>query len=160
MPMSGATPSQNPNIRATCTERRQEGWTAPSAMAVRKLSRLRVNPRMRRLPIIDTARDRPRLTAWPIANRYQPLLLRQRECEQRASVGRAEHLGQEPLGPAAPPARREDVLPPVHTVGRRVAVVTAAALELEQQLTAVGVPCVELTGRLTAEHDVARGGQQ
>src|SRR5215218_5825591 len=51
MPTSGATASQNPNTSATCTARPQLNRSPPSTIAVRKLSRLRVNPRMRRLPI-------------------------------------------------------------------------------------------------------------
>ena len=40
------------------------------------------------------------------------------------------------------------------------AVVAAAALELPQQVTAVGVPRVELAGGLPAEHEIAARGQQ
>src|SRR4051812_10461369 len=72
MPTSGATPSQNPNITATRRAWPQRSLSPPSAIAVRKLSRLRVNPRMRRLPIIvaSDGRDLPRLPAWQIRHRY------------------------------------------------------------------------------------------
>src|SRR6187397_441358 len=58
--------------------------------------------------------------------------LRLRECEghQRAPMTGAEHAGEEALGPSAPADRHDDVLPSVHAVGRRAAVVTASALEL------------------------------
>src|SRR5512133_1141267 len=96
-----------------------------------------------------------------VADHYRfRCLVRQREGEQRASVRGPEHLGQEPFGPAAPAARRDDVLLSVDAVRRGAAVVAAATLELEQQLTAVGVPPVELAGRLPAEHEVAARGQQ
>src|SRR6266536_3621377 len=97
--------------------------------------------------------------AWQIANRCS-LLLRQCEREERAAVRRPEHLGQEALGPAAPAARRDDVLPSVDAVARRAAVVAAAALELPEHLTAVRVPRVELPAGLAAEHEIAASGQQ
>jgi len=50
MPNSGAIPSQNPNINAISAERRRLIGSPPKARAVRKLSRLSVNPRTRRLP--------------------------------------------------------------------------------------------------------------
>src|SRR5436190_14875313 len=169
MPTSGATASQSPNTKATCTPRTQLNRSGPSAIAVRKLSRLRVNPRMRRLPITAFGEQLVSDCEYAICHvllgrgrsltAFQ-LLLRHREGEQRAAVGRPEHLGQEPLGPATPAARRDDVLPSVDGVGRRVAVVAAAALELPQQLSAVGVPRVELPSGLPAEHEVAARGQQ
>src|SRR4051812_4188773 len=132
MPTSGATPSQNPNMTASCTARPQPTRTVPSAIAVRKLSRLRVNPRMRRLPIMwsyaptDGAetplpRSATSFWAWQIASSRFPspdanarlLLLRQREGEQRASLAGSEHPGQEPFRPRAPPGRHGDVLPSV-----------------------------------------------
>src|SRR6266496_6324563 len=70
------------------------------------------------------------------------------EHDQRAAVAGAEHAGEEPLGPAAPAHRHGDVLPAVDHVGRRAAVVAAAALEVPQQLTGPGVERVELTGGL------------
>src|SRR6266508_6788965 len=78
-------------------------------------------------------------------------VLRQCESEQRAPVARAEHAGQEPLVPRAPARRHGDVLPPVDAVGARARVVAAAALELPQQLTRLGVERVELAARLAAE---------
>ena len=135
--------------RRSRSERRQLGRSPPRAIAVRKLSRLRVNPRMRRLPttvvgellvedfgsaichvLADVADHHRLLRSSPAARR------RTARCPWRGP----EHLGQEPLGPAAPAGRRDDVLLPVDAVRRRAAVVAAAALELPQQLTAVGVP--------------------
>src|SRR3954470_23287793 len=97
MPTSGATPSQNPNIAAICRERRQLGRSPPSAIAVRKLSRLRVNPRMRRLPItafygeeVVSEDEYGICHALVGVADHQPvfqLLVRQREREQRAPVG-------------------------------------------------------------------------
>src|SRR3954470_6772913 len=72
------------------------------------------------------------------------LLLGQGEDDQRASVAGAEHPRQEAFGPAAPADRHGDVLPAVHHVGRRAAVVAAAALELPQQLPRPGVEGVVL----------------
>src|SRR5918998_6140145 len=88
------------------------------------------------------------------------LLLRQREGEQRAALARSEHPGQEALGPGSPAGRHGDVLPSVDAVGRRAAVVAAAALELEQQVAAVGVEPVELAGWLASEHEAAARRQQ
>src|SRR3954454_16179515 len=73
--------------------------------------------------------------------------LREGEDDQRAAVAGAEHPGEEPLGPPAPPDRDGDVLPAVDHVGRRAAVVAAAALELPEQLPGAGVERVELTRR-------------
>src|SRR3954451_8337561 len=114
MPISGATPSQNPNINAIFSERLQLIGSPPNASAVRKLSRLRVNPRMRRLPIMCSV---GRLGAGdprsaPAGHPAMPPaeLLRQREGEQRAALTGPEHPGQEPFGPRAPPGRHRDVL--------------------------------------------------
>src|SRR3954451_11402777 len=87
------------------------------------------------------------------------LVLREREDEQRAPLAGAEHPGQEPLGPGAPAGRHGDVLPAVDAVAARAAVVAAAALELPQQLAGVGVQGVELTRRLTGEHEVPARGE-
>src|SRR5215208_8359760 len=86
-------------------------------------------------------------------------LLRQREGEQRASLARPEHAGQEPLSPRAPAGRHGDVLPSVDAVGGRAAVVAAATLELPQQVPATGVERVELSGRFAGEDEAAARGQ-
>src|SRR3954464_12254290 len=87
------------------------------------------------------------------------LVLREREDEQRAPLAGAEHPGQDPLGPGPPAGRHGDVLPAVDAVAARAAVVAAAALELPQQLPALGVEGVELARRLAAEDEVAARGQ-
>src|SRR3954451_11952683 len=92
--------------------------------------------------------------------RWFVLVLRQREREQRAALTGAELSGQEALGPRAPAGRHGDELPAVDLVGARARVVAAAALELPEQVAAVRVEGVELTGRLAAEHEVPPGGQQ
>src|SRR4051812_741512 len=84
---------------------------------------------------------------------------REGEDDQGASVPRAEHAGEEPLGPPAPADRHGDVLPAVDHVGGRVAVVAASALELPQLLPGAGVERVELPGGFTGEHQVTAGGQ-
>src|SRR5258706_10957767 len=138
MPTSGAAASQNPNAKATCPAWRRLSRRGPSAIAVRKLSRLRVNPRMSRSPI-------------------RQLLLRQREDEESVSMGRPEHPGQEALHPRSPPDRYGDVLPSVDAVGRRAAVVTASRLEVPQQFPGAGVERVELSRGFAGEHEVAAG---
>src|SRR3954447_9537463 len=103
-------------------------------------------------------------TASPVSIfRYElvlSLLLRQREREQRAPLAGAEHAGQEALGPGAPAGRHGDELPAVHLVGARARVVTAAALELPQQVARLRVERVELTGGLAPEDEVAGRRQQ
>src|SRR3954471_23956134 len=81
--------------------------------------------------------------------------LRQREGEERASLARPEHSGQEALRPRAPAGRHGDVLPSVDAVAARAAVVAAAALELPQLLSRARIERVELAGRLAREHEVA-----
>src|SRR3954451_12783580 len=76
---------------------------------------------------------------------------REGEDDQGASVPRAEHAGEEPLGPSAPTDRHGDVLPSVDHVGGRAAVVATSALELPQQLPGAGVERVELPGGFTGE---------
>src|SRR3954467_14642693 len=92
--------------------------------------------------------------------RWFVLVLRQREREQRAALTGAELSGQEALGPRAPAGRHGDVLPAVDAVGARARVVAAAALELPEQVAALGVERVELTGGLSAEHEPAARRQQ
>src|SRR4051794_29472533 len=130
MPISGATPSQNPNIRAISTDRRQLIGSAPKASAVRKLSRLRVKPRMSRLPIIWSVRVNRSLAGDPggPGSPAKCESLRQGEGDQRAPLAGAEHAGQEPLRPRAPARRHGDVLPAVDAVSARARVVAAAAL--------------------------------
>src|SRR5690348_14418479 len=102
----------------------------------------------------------PRARNAPEGGRTAGLEVRQCEGEQRVAVRRAEHHGQEAFGPAAPSARRHDVLLAVDAVRRRARVVAAAALELPQVLAALRVQRVELTGRLAAEHEPAARRQQ
>src|SRR5215213_8532764 len=162
MPTSGASPSQIPNTNATWSERRHVSCSPPSAIAVRKLSRLRVNPKMRRLPSTVTDQWEVRISRGlfspkPRDIQYDDslLLLRQREGEQRAPLAGAEHPGQEPFRPRAPAGRHGDVLPSVDAVAARAAVVAAAALELPQLLSGGRVERVELAGRLAREHEIA-----
>src|SRR4051794_7279223 len=87
-------------------------------------------------------------------------VLREREREQRAALAGAELPGQEALGPGAPAGRHGDELPAVDLIGARARVVAAAALELPEQVAALGVEGVELTRRLAAEHQAAARGQK
>src|SRR3954464_4911545 len=82
---------------------------------------------------------------------------REGEDDQGASVPRAEHAGEEPLGPPAPADRHGDVLPAVDHVGGRVAVVAASALELPQLLPGAGGERVELPGGFTGQHQFTAG---
>ena len=106
MPNSGATPSQNPNINAISAERRQLIGSPPKASAVRKLSRLRVNPRTRRLPIIWS------LIALPVT----------RDASSRVTVSNVSHSGSAKANSALPwpapsiPGRNPSVHAP-HPVG-------------------------------------------
>src|SRR5690349_18787612 len=138
-PTRNAAPSARPKSPAS-HRRERLSTSAPMAMHAIKLSM----PSSRKL-----------------MNHLTPCLsLRQREREQPAALAGSQHPGEEALGPRAPPGRHGDVLPSVDAVGRRAAVVTAAALEMPQQLPGVGVEGVVLPGRLTAEHQTAAGGQQ
>src|SRR3954453_11028868 len=92
--------------------------------------------------------------------RWFVLVLRQREREQRAALAGAELPGQEALGPGAPAGRHGDELPAIDLVAARARVVAAAALELPEQVAALGVEGVELTRRLAAEHQAAARGQE
>src|SRR3954468_20665804 len=98
---------------------------------------------------------RPRHPRGCRGRRIEASVLRQREHEQRASLARPQHAGEEAFGPGAPARRHGDVLPTVDAVAGRARVVPAAALELPQQLTGLGVERVELPGRLAAEHEAA-----
>src|SRR3954453_22104004 len=159
MPNSGATPSQNPNINAISTERRQLIGSPPKASAVRKLSRLSVNPRTRRLPSMLWSISWGPATPRP-GSPVKRQSLRKREREQRAALAGSEHAGQEAFGPGAPAGGHGDVLPSVDAVRARAAVVAAAALGLPQLVAGLGVERVELAGRLAAEHEAAARGQQ
>src|SRR3954453_22670902 len=117
---------------------------------------LRLGPGHRRAPRSNVADKLSIVFLWPA----QESVFWQREDEQRAALARPEHAGQEALRPRAPAGRHGDVLPPVDAVAARARVVPAAALELPQQLTGLGVERVELARRLAAEHEVATGREQ
>src|SRR3954447_17504219 len=95
-----------------------------------------------------------------VSDETRLLVLREREREQRAALAGAELPGQEALGPGAPAGRHGDELPAVDLVGARARVVAAAALELPEQVAALGVEGIELTRRLAAEHQAATRGQE
>src|ERR671926_1095938 len=179
MPTSGAMASQNPNTRATFSASGRVRRSGPSAIAVRKLSRLSVSPRMRRLPIMRS----PGAAAWaektaggaagdPTAppgerslrcRRLLPRprwLLREAEGKYVCALAGADHAGQEAFGPGAPAGGHGDVLLAVDAVGAGAGVVVAAALELPEQVAGLGVERVELAGGLAAEDEVAGGGQK
>lgn len=80
-------------------------------------------------------------TGWRrrYATRYQTSVLTPpAERRRRGRLrGAPDHAGQVPFDPSAPADRHGYVLPAVHAVGRRAAVVTASALELPQMLPGV-----------------------